>query len=288
MKMPVLNGLLYVFASAAILFLLVRWFEKQIVFYPSRYPEGHWQPETFGLRTQDIYFSSDQKLRLHGWYVLHPQARGQILMCHGNAGNVSDRLELLQMLHESVPANIFIFDYRGFGRSDGNPSEDGVYEDATAAFDWLRNAVTHLPIVVHGHSLGSAVAVELATRRPAVAGLILESSFTSARDMAQLMFWKLPVHWFTSMRWSSDEKIADLHMPKLFLHGGQDVTVPMHLGKKLFESAPEPKEFVAITQADHNNLYVADSETYFGAISRLLERCAQESNIKNPITPQHP
>lgn len=283
--MHVINGLLFFFAAVVMFMLLVRWLEKQVVFYPSRYPEGYWQPEVFGLHPQDIYFSADGKLQLHGWYFLHPQARGQILMCHGNAGNLSDRLELLRMLHERVAANIFIFDYRGYGRSDGAPSETGVYDDAVAAFDWLQSRAPQLPLVVHGHSLGSAVAIDLATRRPAVAGLILESPFTNARDMARLMFGTLPAHWLTSMRWASDTKIIGLRMPKLFLHGGNDTTVPLRLGQQLFQVAPPPKEFVAISHADHNNLYVADSDQYFGAISRLLNHCVEESAAQKSVAP---
>lgn len=274
--MQILNGMLFICAVVVVFALLVRWFEKQIVFHPSRYPEGYWQPKNFGLRPQDIYFKVGGNLQLHGWFLPHPHANGQILMCHGNAGNVSDRLELLSMLHQRVAAHVFIFDYRGFGRSEGTPSESGVYEDAAAAFDRLQSALPHLPVIVHGHSLGSAVAIELATRRSAVAGLILESSFTNARDMARLMFGPVPVQWLTSMRWASDEKIVNLPMPKLFLHGGRDTTVPQDLGEKLFRIAPSPKEFVTLAHADHNNLYIADSERYFGAINRFIVRCAED------------
>ncbi len=269
--MPALQNVFVLVASVLIFFLLVRWLEKQIVFHPSRYPEGLWQPEVFGVQARDVTFQTTGNLQLHGWYISHPEARGQILMCHGNAGNVGDRLELLSLLHERVPAHLFIFDYRGYGRSDGRPSEKGVYEDAVAAFDWLQRETPDLPIMVHGHSLGAAVAVDLATRRP-VDGLLLESPFSNAKDMARLMFGKLPMHWLSSMQWANDVKIKDLRMPKIFLHGSQDVTIPIDLGKKLFHSAPSPKEFVAIDGADHNNLYVADDQAYFSAFSRLLDQ----------------
>jgi len=271
--MSLLQGLLLVVGGLVVALLLVRVFERHMVFYPSRYPEGYWQPQSLGLAVRDVFFKAGNQLQLHGWLIPHPNARAQLLMCHGNAGNISDRLELLQILHSRIAANLFIFDYRGYGRSQGEPDERGVYDDAVAAFDWLQASATDLPVIVHGHSLGSAVAVELATRRSAVAGLILESPFTNARDMARLIFGRLPVHLLSSMRWASDEKIAQLHMPKLFLHGGADHTVPLRLGRQLFDRATAPKEFVAMPFGDHNNLYLIDSEQYFGAIQRLLEQC---------------
>lgn len=285
--MNILNIALILIAAGVVVAVLVRWFEKQIVFFPSRYPEGYWEPRALGLPVEDIFLTSGD-LQLHGWYVPHPRAAGQILMCHGNAGNVTDRLELLQMLHAHVPANVFIFDYRGFGRSNGSPSENGVYEDAVAAFDWLKNADPELPIIVHGHSLGSAVAIDLATKRKAVAGLILESPFTNAKDMARRMFGGLPMHWFASMRWASDEKIATLHLPKLFLHGGKDLTIPLRLGEKLYQSAASPKEFVTIPNGDHNNLYLADSGTYFGSINRFMETCVEKIAATTHTNPQEP
>jgi len=285
--MNLLNIALTLIAAGAAMALLVRWFEKQLVFFPSRYPEGYWEPRALGLQVEDIFFAAGD-LELHGWYLPHPSAVGQILMCHGNAGNVSDRLELLHTLHAHVPANIFIFDYRGFGRSNGSPSETGVYEDAVAAFDWLNNADPDLPIIVHGHSLGSAVAIDLATKRDAVAGLILESPFTNAQDMARLMFGGLPMHWFASMRWASDEKIANLHMPKLFLHGGKDSTIPLRIGETLYHNAPAPKEFITIPHGDHNNLYLADTGTYFGSIKRFLEACSGKIAAAATATPREP
>lgn len=272
--MQILYTTIVVVVAVVFFAVLIRWVEKHIVFFPSRFPEGNWNPQSVGVEVREVFFSAGN-LPLHGWHLTHPRPVAQILMCHGNAGNIAGRLDLLQSMQAHLAADIFIFDYRGFGRSGGAPTEDGVYEDAIAAFDWLRNAAPDLPVIVHGHSLGTAVAVELATRRRDVEGLILESPFTSGRDMARQMFGALPMHWIASMRWASDEKIADLHMPKLFLHGDRDTTVPLSLGQALYESAPPPKEIVIIPQAGHNDLYLVDSERYFGAISRFLEECAQ-------------
>jgi hypothetical protein len=258
-----------------LLVLLVRRFERQMVFFPSQYPAGFNPIETAArLNISEAWFSAADGVKLHGWFVPHPAPMATLLMCHGNAGNVSDRYEWLEMLHQRVPANIFIFDYRGFGRSAGEPTEEGCYRDAGAALNWLAQRGNKLPIIVHGHSLGSAVAVELAQRRPdQIAGLILESPFTNAADMARLMFGPIPAHWLTGMKWASDEKIATVAIPKLFLHGEHDSIIPLRLGKKLFATAAPPKEFVVLPDADHNDTFVVGGELYYQKIHAFVAHC---------------
>jgi fermentation-respiration switch protein FrsA (DUF1100 family) len=258
-----------------IVFLLVRLFERQMVFFPSKYPAGFRQRQNAGLDLEEVWFAAADGVKLHGWFVSHPEAKAALLMCHGNAGNVSDRYEWLETLHEQVPANLFIFDYRGFGRSEGTPTEEGCYLDAVAAFNWLAAQKPELPIIVHGHSLGSAVAVELAHRLPdrPPAGLILESSFTNATDMAKLMFGPIPLYWLTSIKWASDEKIGAITVPKLFLHGKHDSIIPLRLGQKLFAAAVPPKELVVLPRADHNDTFVAGGEEYYRVIRKFVEKC---------------
>lgn len=254
--------------------LLVRRFEKHMVFFPSKYPAGFNRIKTAGrLNISDAWFSAEDGVKLHGWFVPHPAPVAMLLMCHGNAGIISDRYEWLEMLHQRVPVNLFIFDYRGFGRSAGEPTEEGCYRDAEAALNWLTEQKNELPILVHGHSLGSAVAVELARRRPdQITGLILESPFTNAADMARLMFGPIPAHWLTSMKWASDEKLAHVAVPKLFLHGEHDSIIPLRLGKKLFAAAAPPKEFVVLPEADHNDTFIAGGNEYYQKIRVFVER----------------
>lgn len=265
-------------ASMGILFvvLLVRFFERQMVFFPSQYPTGFWQLQDGGPKRIDAWFVAADGVKLHGWFMPHPQPLAALLMCHGNAGNVSDRYEWLKMLHREVPCHLFIFDYRGFGRSAGAPTEAGCYRDAVAAFNWLAAQNPELPIIVHGHSLGSAVAVEMVRRLSArtPAGLILESSFTNAVDMGKLMFGPIPLYWLTSMKWASDEKIGAITIPKLFIHGKHDSVIPLRLGQKLFAAAAPPKEFVVLPRADHNDTFVAGGDEYYRAIRSFIEQCA--------------
>jgi hypothetical protein len=263
-----------------VIFLLVRLFERQLVFFPSKYPAGYWNPQKLGLEVTDVWFVAEDGVKLHGWLAPHVQPIAALLMCHGNAGNVSDRWEWLAGLHAQVPADLFIFDYRGYGRSEGSPTEEGCYLDAVAAFHWLAKEKTGLPIFVHGHSLGSAVAVELARRMPegALAGMILESGFTNATDMARLMFGPIPLHWLSSMKWESDKKIGTITIPKLFLHGKDDRVIPLELGQKLFVASAPPKGFVVLRATDHNDTFIAGGDAYYHAIRNFVEKWGKHDN----------
>lgn len=272
-----LRILIVAIIGIVVVFLLVRFFERQMVFFPSKYPTGFRQLQNAGLDLKDVWFTAADGVKLHGWFVLHTAAKAALLMCHGNAGNVSDRYEWLEMLHEQTPVNLFIFDYRGFGHSEGTPTEEGCYLDAVAAFNWLVAQIPELPIIIHGHSLGSAVAVELAHRLSdrTPAGLIIESGFTNAVDMGKLMFGPIPLYWLTSMKWASDEKIGAITIPKLFLHGEHDSIIPLRLGQKLFAAAAPPKEFVVLSRADHNDTFVAGGEEYYQVVRKFVEQCVE-------------
>lgn len=251
--------------------LLLRFMENHFVFFPTKYPEGYWQPEVFGLEAEDCYFTTADGVRLHGWFVAKEDAIATLLWCHGNAGNITHRLDNLAKLHE-LPVNVFIFDYRGYGRSDGEPSEQGVYLDARAAYDFLveNRGIAPETIVLFGRSLGGAVAVDLAVERRC-AGLILESTFTSARDMARAAFGPLPVHWIMKTDFNCVAKIRRYRGPLLMLHGTADRTVPLRLGGRLYQAANPPKEFYEIPGADHNDTYLVGGKAYFEKLRAFVE-----------------
>jgi len=183
---------LVIVTTALVLFLLVRRFERYMVFHPSVYPAGFWRADAFGIAPEDCTFRTSDELTLHGWFIRNDQAIATFLWCHGNAGNLSDRLDNLARLAQ-LPFNIFIFDYRGYGKSEGTPSEEGLYLDAEAAYHFLldEKAISPDKLILFGRSLGGAVAIDLATKH-AVAGVIVESTFTTISDMARHLFPYLP------------------------------------------------------------------------------------------------
>ena len=241
--------------------------EDRMVFVPAPYPGGNWHPE--GLLIEDAWFDSPDGLRLHGWYVPHAKPRAVVLLCHGNGGNVTSRIEMVQALHDDAGASVLAFDYRGYGRSEGKPNEKGVLADARAARAWLarREGIAEQDIVLLGRSLGGAVAVDLAAADGARA-LVLQSTFTSAPDVAAWHYWWLPVRPLMRNRFDSAAKIGDYHGPLLVSHGDADRTVPIHLGRRLFELANEPKEFFLVPGGHHDAL---PSDAYFRKLTEFLE-----------------
>ena len=242
-----------VLVAYLLVLVILMFLENSMIFIPSPYPEGNWHP--VGLRFEDVHFSSADGTPLHGWYVPHEQARGAVLFCHGNAGNITHRAEILRRLHDVSRVTVFIFDYRGYGRSKGRPKEAGVLADARAARDWLSRREGAEPgrLILMGESIGGAVAVDLAAEKGA-RGLILESTFTSLRDVAAYHLPWLPVRHLMRTRLDSLAKIKDYHGPLLQSHGDSDTIVPYLFGERLFEAANEPKQFITFRGGDHNDL----------------------------------
>ncbi len=256
-----------------VLVVLMRLLEKYMVFHPTKYPEGFWHPESFGLKVEDSNFQTADGVSLHGWYLRHEKPIATLLWFHGNAGNISDRLDNIARL-VTLPVNIFIFDYRGYGRSMGTPSETGFYRDASAAYDFLIKEKAAAPhaLIFFGRSLGGAVAVDLATKRPC-AGVVLESTFTSTREMAKRLLPYLPVSILMQTEFDSLRKIREAKAPLLFIHGRSDKTVPFEFGRRLYAAAREPKQFYEIAAADHNDTYMVGGAAYIAQLRAFVEKC---------------
>jgi fermentation-respiration switch protein FrsA (DUF1100 family) len=246
--------------------ILLMLFENQMVYHPVPYPVGDWQPS--GLTFVDAEFTADDGTELHGWFVEHPDPRAVALFLHGNAGNIAGRAEFLRRVHQ-LQVSVLALDYRGFGRSKGSPTEAGVIADAQAARAWLaRKAdIPDHEIVLWGESLGCGVAVELATQ--GARALILENAFTSLPDVAAHHYSWLPVRLLMRNRMRAIDKVGQFTKPLLQAHGDGDSVIPFELGRRLFEAANEPKEFVRVHGGDHND---ARSSRFWQAVDQFLDR----------------
>lgn len=248
-------------------------FEERLIFFPSSYPSGDWHPR--GLQYEDVVFVTQDGVRLHGWYcpVSHP--RGVFLMAHGNAGNITHRVDRIIAWQCLLNVSVFVFDYRGYGRSPGHPNELGVYRDARAAYRWLTadKGIALEDVVFFGESLGAAVALQLATEVTPRA-LILESPFMSAVAMGQWVFPWLPVRWIMRNRFASIEKIGRYHGPLLIVHGTHDTIIPFAMGQTLFDHANAPKRFYAVAGADHNDVAVTGGRLYVQVMDAFLREVA--------------
>jgi len=247
--------------------------ESRFVFFPDKRIEE--TPHDRGLVYEEIYFTTQDGLRLNGWWIPGTGSPLTILWFHGNGGNISHRLDNITLRHDLLGANLFIFDYREYGRSEGRASEEGTYQDAEAAIRYLhgRGDVDPTKIVFLGESLGSAVAVEMATRYDCAA-LILESPFLSIPEMAKVTFPFLPIGSLLQTKYDTLSKIGRVKAPLLIVHGENDEIVPFQHGQRLFETAREPKEFYSIKQARHNDLYLVGGQAYLKALDYFLHRVA--------------
>ncbi|MEM9290082.1 MAG: alpha/beta hydrolase [Acidobacteriota bacterium] len=234
-------------------------------------------PETPLFRPQDQWFETVDRVSLHGWWIPHSQARCTVLYCHGKNGSLGQWIEALAHLH-GIGTSILAFDYRGYGYSEGKPSESGVFRDVRAAFDHLVGplGVSAETVILFGHSLGGAVAIDAARSVPA-AGLVVESTFTDLRAMARSRYPKAPVHWLTRNQFKNLSKVRTLRLPKLFLHGTEDEMVPLSMSEQLYSRAREPKRFFAVEGAGHNDLHRRGGLPYEQTLANFFADCVSDS-----------
>ncbi len=271
--MNIVLGALFLFVF---LFLWVRLQERSGLFFPAR--DLYRSPAAEGLAFEDVHFRSAGN-ELHGWYI--PASGSQVVLwMHGNAGNIADRLDQAVEMKRALGVSSFMFDYRGYGKSEGRPSEAGLYQDAEAAFRWLTETrgVNPRHIILYGQSLGSAVSVDLALNGGVNSGgMVLESPFTSAADVARSIYFGLPVGLVMSVKLDNIGRIGEVKMPILVIHGISDTVIPFSMGKKLFDVAPEPKTFLPIAGADHSDCYYVGGEAYWSAWKDLLDQVGVQS-----------
>ncbi len=266
--------LLYLIAILIVIYavwgLALLFLQPRLLYGPVR--EIGITPAALGLAYEEATFPSADGVKLTGWYVPAEKSANTVLLCHGNGGNLSHLLDSLQLFHK-LDLNCFAFDYRGYGRSTGRPTETGTYLDAQAAYDWLRGPKGLRPdqIILFGRSLGGSIAAYLAGRVPC-RGLVVESAFTSYLDIAARLYPYLPVRWFARFLYRYDTLgyLRDVRCPVLVIHSRDDELVPFEHGVRLFEAAHEPKRFVEVV-GSHNEGFLLSGDAYKEAWRRWLE-----------------
>ena len=261
--------LIIVAAAYAGICLLVFLLQARLVYLPTREIAAH--PDAAGLPYEPVALTTSDGLRLSAWFVPAGEPRGAVLFCHGNAGNISYRFDTLRILHD-LGLSTLIFDYRGYGESEGRPNEDGTYRDAEAAWRWLIEEKGMAPerIVVFGRSLGGGVASWLAAEHPPGA-LVLESTFTSLPDMGAWIYPFLPVRLLARIHYPTLERMPKLACPVLVAHSRDDTLVPYDHGRRLFEAAAEPKAFLEL-QGDHNGGFMDMGQAYPDGLDAFISQ----------------
>ncbi|MBN1123881.1 MAG: alpha/beta hydrolase [Sedimentisphaerales bacterium] len=255
--------LISILIAAVLIYSIFGWTmfftQSSLLYRPLK--EVLYSPSDIGLTYEKVVLTTNDGLKLAAWYTPSPHARYTILFCHGNGGNLSYYLDTINLFNE-MNFNILIFDYRGYGLSQGMPTEEGTYLDARAAWEWLVQKKHIIPehIIIHGRSLGSSIAAKLATQvNPA--GLIIESAFTSYEDVAKEFYPYLPVHWFAKFKYNTLQSIREVSCPILFVHSLHDEMIPFQFALQLYDTAAAPKELLEI-EGNHNDGFLFSGKLY--------------------------
>jgi uncharacterized protein len=267
----ILNFFLTLLIGYALVLALIRLFETRLIFFPN-FPDrldGDWHPR--GLPVQDVWLTSADGVKLHAWWIPNDKAKFTFLAFHGNAANIANRAGIYEFLH-GLPANVFALEYRGYGHSEGAPSEAGIYRDAEAAYEYLVNEkkIEGKTIITFGQSLGTAVATHLAAHRE-VAGLVLEAPFPSASRVARKVYWFLPgIGLVVYGQFDTAEWIKKVRAPVLVAHCTDDPVIPFPFGQEVYEAAPNPKTFVPVHSSCHEEAAIMAPSQYRMALEKYL------------------
>jgi fermentation-respiration switch protein FrsA (DUF1100 family) len=269
--MSALVSVIVTAAGAYVALLLFVWFGQSSLLYLPSLPtrELAATPQSIGLAYDDVTLRTEDGVRLHGWFVPAPTPRATLLFFHGNAGNISHRLDSLRIFHR-LGLSVFIFDYRGYGRSDGSPSEAGTRNDARAAWRYITDtrAVPASEVVLFGRSLGAAIAAWLAGQyRPGA--LIVESTFTSVPDMASELYWWLPARHLARFQYATRDYLKATMCPVLVVHSPNDEIIPFHHAEALYAAAHEPKELLRLS-GSHNEGFLLSGAAYTRGLDQFL------------------
>jgi len=246
--------------------------QSYLLYFPERRIEA--TPQLIGLSFEDVTFAASDGTALSGWFVPAEDPCGVVLLCHGNAGNISHRLDSIAVFHR-VGLSTFIFDYRGYGKSDGRISEKGTYRDAEGAWNYLvqNQHVSPSDIIVFGRSLGGAIAAWLAGKH-IPKSVIIESTFTSIPDLAADLYPYLPVRLLSRFKYTTSAYIAHVACPLLIIHSRDDDIIPFKHGRRLFEAAREPKEFLEI-RGSHNDGFLVSGTLYTAGLQSFISKPIQ-------------
>ncbi len=293
---PIISPLLSISSLSALAYGSICWalysYQTKLIFRPL--PTLISTPADVGLAYEDVWIPVDQANSidpgwLHGWWLPNPGSDRTLLLCHGNYGNISYNLERIRF-HHSLGFSVLAFDYRGYGLSEGPyPSEQSTYTDAEAAWQYLINQRQISPeqITVLGHSMGGAIAIELAIRQPGMARLIVKSSFTTMRDaiLAKALYHLFPIEQLLTEPFDSLSKVSQLQMPVLYVHGDQDSDIPFELSQALHDASPEAKLIWLAPGATHNNISAIQGDAYGEVVQSFCQNsCRSAQSARNLST----
>ncbi len=254
----------------AVFSLYVYFMQSGLIFYPNMPGRNLTStPENIGLSYQDVEFFTEDNVKLHGWFIPEKNAKATVLFFHGNAGNISHRLDSIEIFHR-LELNVFIIDYRGYGQSEGKITEKGTYRDAEAAWNYLSQTqgISEKQIIIFGRSLGASIASKLANKHTPAA-LIIESGFTSVPAMGQRLYPFLPIRWLTHFKYDTKKYVKNISCPVMVAHSKDDEIIPYHEGREIFAAAAEPKQFLEML-GGHNDGFIISGASYVKGLESFI------------------
>jgi fermentation-respiration switch protein FrsA (DUF1100 family) len=240
---------------AAVLYLFATYVRRATMFFPEKYPIGNWESATADFHPRDVWFATRDGVKLHGWFFATPAVDApMIIWFHGNAGNITERSLIAEQLRRHG-VNVLLFDWRGYGKSEGNPSESKLYIDAEAAYDFAVSDLHARPeaIALYGESLGGPYAAWLATQRRARC-VVIENSFSSLRDLGNALYAPVPLGWFATFSMTTTRWLNKAGLPVLVMHGRRDQVIPFTLGMRLYDGLRVPKRLLVSDTAGHSEM----------------------------------
>jgi len=266
----ILKLLIIAIGVYAALSLYVYYMQSSLIYFPNMPGrELVTTPKNINLTYQDVSFVTDDNIKLHGWFIPNDNAKATLLFFHGNAGNISHRLQSIEIFHR-LGLNVFIIDYRGYGQSEGKVSEKGTYRDAEAAWKYLTDTqgINEKQIIIFGRSLGASIASWLASKQ-APAALIIESGFTSVPAMGQRFYPFLPIRWLTHFKYNTKKYVKNISCPVLVAHSKNDDIIPFDEGRQIFAAAAKPKQFLEM-RGGHNDGFMVSGSTYVEGLRAFI------------------
>ncbi|HEV7239696.1 MAG TPA: alpha/beta hydrolase [Thermoanaerobaculia bacterium] len=269
--------LIFILVLAVAILAFAQFLRRTGMFFPDKYPTGRWDVNAWMVTPTEHFFTSDDGVRLHAWWFRSNAGDAPVMIWfHGNAGNLTDRAEMCAELAKRG-ISVFIFDYRGFGRSDGRTSEERIFQDSLAAYDFVKKSST-AEIVLYGESIGGPYAAYVAKERKNVRAVILENSFPSLRELGNAIYRPLPLGWTAPFAMRTTAWLNDAGAPVLVMHGQRDEVIPYALGKKLFDGLRVPKEMLT-SHAGHCEIPLFEADRYYETVTRFV----RESRASRPL-----
>ena len=262
------RAIVFVLVLLVGIFALAQYLRRTGMFFPDKYPTGRWDVNDWMVKPTEHFFMTDDEVRLHGWWFRATAPNAPVMIWfHGNAGNLTDRAEMCAELARRG-VSVFVFDYRGFGRSEGRASESGIYRDALAAYDFVRKN-TSGDIALYGESIGGPYAAYVAKERKNVRAVVLENSFPSLRAVANAIYKPLPLGWTAPFAMRTTAWLNEAGVPVLVMHGQRDLVIPYSLGKELFDGLEVPKEMLT-SHAGHCEIPLFEADRYYETVTRFV------------------